>query len=204
MKKILPTLLLLILLPLALDARRNGEGFFIGIGSGGTYYNDGGLVSDLKKSGGDYDMRSVSGAYKLYGGYKFNHEATLEGAITSYGVYEVKNDGNTTEELAPVSAAVYLNYGYDFWHNQIRPFVVVGAGLLWLEPKYATLYDEEVFFSIHYGLGLLYSPRSLNGLGFRFAYETDWSRYKAKSELGVGGSYDNFLGALYLGIQYKF
>ncbi len=204
MKKILLILLMLLLLPLALDARRNGEGFFIGIGSGGTYYDDGGLVSDLNGNGGDYDMNGISGAYKLYAGYKFNHEATLEGALTGYGVYDIKNDGNTTEELAPKSASVYLNYGHDFWHNQIRPFVIIGAGLLWLDPKYNTVYDEEVFFSIHYGLGLLYSPRILDGLGFRIAYETDWSRYKAKSELGVGGGYDNFLGVLYLGVQYKF
>lgn len=195
---------MLIVLPMTLDARRNGEGFFVGIGSGVAYYDEGGLVSDLNGNGGNYDMDSVGSAYKLYMGYKFNHEATLEGSFTGYGVYDIENDGNATERLEPKSAAVYLNYGHDFWHNQIRPFVLFGAGLLWLGPQKSALYDNEVFFSLHYGLGLLYSPRVLDGWGFRAAYEADWSRFDAKPELGVGGSYDNAIGTLYLGVEYKF
>ena len=204
MKRIVLTLAILVLLPLTLDARRNGEGFFIGIGSGGTYYSDGGLVSDLNDNGGDYDMKSVSGAYKLYAGYKFNHEATLEGAYTGYGTYEIKNDGNTTERLEPKSGAFYLNYGQDLWHNQLRPFVIAGIGLLWLDAQKGAIYDEEIFFSLHYGLGVLYTPRFLEGLGLRIAYDADWSRYTVLKESGLSGSYDNFIGTLYLGVQYKF
>ncbi|MDA3945637.1 MAG: outer membrane beta-barrel protein [Helicobacteraceae bacterium] len=200
MKRIFLTLIVLVLLPLTLDAKRNGEGFFIGVGSGGTYYNDGGLASDLGA-----DMSDVSGAYKVYAGYKFNHEATLEGSFTGYGVYDIKKDGDTLERLAPKSTAVYLNYGSDFWHNQIRPFVIVGAGLLWLDPAQNTIYDEKIFFSLHYGAGLLWTPRLLNGLGFRAAYEADWSRFAFKSDLvGASGGYDNFIGTLYLGVEYKF
>lgn len=202
MKNIFLTLILLVLLPLTLDARRNGEGFFIGIGSGGTYYNDSGLDSDIGT-----DMQDVSGAYKIYTGYKYNHEATLEGSVTGYGVYNIEKAGETIERLEPMSAAVYLNYGADFWHNQIRPFVIVGAGLLWLNPKENTLYDEKIFFSLHYGAGLLWTPRILEGLGFRAAYEADWSRYATTSEakdIGAKGSYDTFIGTLYLGVQYKF
>ena len=44
MKRILLTLALLVVLPLTLDARRNGKGFFIGLGSGATYYNDAGAA----------------------------------------------------------------------------------------------------------------------------------------------------------------
>jgi len=204
MKRTLLTLLLLLLLPLTLDARRNGEGFFIGIGSGVAYYDDGGMLSDLKSTGGSYDMESVSGAYKLYGGYKFNHQFTLEGAYTGYGIYEVESEGNVTERFEPKSVAVYLNYGEDFWHNQIRPFIIAGAGLLWLSAKEDVYYSESVFFSLHYGLGLLYTPRVLNGLGFRVAYEADWSKYDGKSEAGLSRSYSNVLGALYLGLEYKF
>lgn len=203
MKRVLVTCFMLVLLPMTLDARRNGEGFFVGIGSGIAYYDDGGLVSDLNGNGGNYDMDSVSAAYKLYLGYKFNHEATLEGSITGYGIYDVKNNGSTTEGLEPKSAAVYLNYGQDFWHNQIRPFVIAGAGLLWLDPQESTLYDNELFFSLHYGLGLLYSPHILQGWGLRAAYEADWSRFDAKGDLG-GGSYNTIIGTLYLGVEYKF
>lgn len=199
MKRIFFTLILLVLIPLTLDARRNGEGFFIGVGSGGTYYNDGGLASDL-----DGDMSDVSGAYKIYTGYKFNHEVTLEGSFTGYGVYDIEVAGETIERLAPKSTAVYLNYGSDFWHNQIRPFMIIGAGLMWLDPREDTIYDEKIFFSLHYGTGLLWTPRMLGGLGFRAAYEGDWSRYAVQKELPVSGSYDNFIGTLYLGIEYKF
>ncbi len=204
MKRILLTCFMLILLPMSLDARRNGEGFFVGFGSGITYYDDGGLVSDLNGNGGNYDMNSVSGAYKLYLGYKFNHEATLEGSITGYGVYDIKNSGSTTERFTPKSTAVYLNYGYDFWQAQIRPFVIAGAGVLWLDPQENTLYDNSLFFSLHYGLGLLYTPHSFDGWGLRAAYEADWSRFDAKRELSVGRSYDNNIGTLYLGIEHKF
>jgi hypothetical protein len=204
MKRILLTFMMLVLLPMTLDAKRNGEGFFIGLGSGITYYDDGGLVSDLNGNGGNYDMNSVSGAYKLYLGYKFNHEATLEGSLTGYGVYDIKNSGSTTERLDPKSAAVCLNYGQDFWHNQIRPFVLAGVGLLWLDPQESTLYDNTLFFSLHYGLGLLYTPHSFDGWGLRAAYEADWSRFDAKSDLGVGGNYNTIIGTLYLGVEYKF
>lgn len=199
MKRIFLTLTLLVLLPLTLDARRNGEGFFIGLGSGATYYRDSGLASDL---GGE--MSEVSGAYKLYMGYKYNHEATLEGSYTGYGEYDINVGGETIERLAPKSAAVCLNYGGDFWHNQIRPFAIVGAGLLWLDAKEGVIYDGELFFSLHYGAGLLWTPRELGGLGFRAAYEADWSRFKVQKNLAASGSYNNFIGTLYLGIQYKF
>lgn len=200
MKRIFLTLVLLVLLPLTLDARRNGEGFFLGFGSGVTYYNDSGLDSDLGA-----DMNDASGSYKLYSGYKYNHEATLEGSLTGYGVFDIEKDGQTIERLTPMSAAVYINYGSDFWHNQIRPFVIAGAGLLWLGPEKNTIYDEKIFFSLHYGAGVLWTPRLLGGLGFRVAYEGDWSRFDVKSDLaGASGGYDNYIGTLYLGVQYKF
>ncbi len=200
MKRIFLTLTLLVLLPLTLDARRNGEGFFIGIGSGATYYNDSGLASDVGSN-----MSVVSGAYKVYTGYKYDHQVTLEGSFTGYGVYDIT--GNIEEKLTPMSAAVYINYGSDFWHNQIRPFVIAGAGLLYLSPQNGTLYDEEIFFSLHYGAGILWTPRLLGGLGFRAAYEADWSRFdvtQAAKDRGANGSYDNFIGTMYLGVQYKF
>ena len=200
MKNIFLTLILLVLLPLTLDARRNGEGAFIGVGSGLTYYSDSGLDTALGA-----DMNDVSGSYKLYGGYKYNHEVTLEGSFTGYGVYTIENsDGTTFERLEPKSGAVYLNYGSDLWHNQIRPFIIVGAGVLWLDPKKGTVYDEEVFISLHYGAGLLLTPRILGGLGLRVAYEGDWSRFEVNEESGLSGSYDSFIGTLYLGLQYKF
>ncbi len=202
MKRILLTLTLLVLLPLTLDARRNGEGFFIGLGAGATYYNDAGAASDI---GGE--LSDVSGAYKLYTGYKFNHEATLEGSFTGYGIYDVTKNGETIETFTPMSTAVYLNYGSDLWHNQLRPFVIAGAGVLWLAADKGTVYDRDLFVSLHYGIGLLYTPRALGGLGFRAAYEGDWSKFDTTQEvndLSGQGSYYNFIGTLYLGVQYKF
>ncbi len=199
MKRIFLTLTLLVLLPLTLDARRNGEGFFVGVGAGATYYNDTGVASDMGA-----DMSAVSGAYKLYMGYKYNHEATLEGSYTGYGIYDMKQNGTTIERLEPKSTAVYINYGADFWHNQIRPFVIAGAGLLWLDSKEGAIYDGDIFFSLHYGAGLLWTPRVLGGLGFRAAYEGDFSRFSVKKELAASGSYDALIGTLYLGVQYKF
>lgn len=202
MKRIFLTLTLLVLLPLTLDARRNGEGFFVGVGAGASYYNDGGLESATGS-----DMTNVSGAYKLYMGYKYNHEVTLEGSVTGYGIYDISNPSGLEERLAPKSAAVYINYGSDFWHAQFRPFIIAGLGLMWLDPQYNTYYDERIFFSLHYGAGMLWTPNVLDGLGFRLAYEGDWSRYattEAARNLGADSSYDNFLGTLYLGVEYKF
>ena len=200
MRNIVLIILLSIVLPLTLDARRNGQGFYIGLGSGGSYYKDDGLAKDIGA-----DMSTVSGSYKLYTGYKYDHQFSLEGSFTGYGVYNITG-GSADDRLDPKSGAVYLNYGQDFWHNQLRPFVIVGAGLLWLDAKNNAIYDEEIFFSLHYGLGMEYNPRWLFGWGARWAYEADWSRFKTRSDVAGadGSSYDNFIGTLYIGLHYKF
>ena len=202
MIKIFLTFLMLVLLPLTLDARRNGEGFFLGYGMGATHYNDSGAINDYGAKKGNF-----SGSAKFYMGYKYDHDLTLEGGITNYGYFEATKDGEVVEEFVPMAASVYLNYGHDFYHNQIRPFIVIGAGLLWINGRRNTIYDEEVFFSAHYGFGLQYMPNWLYGWGLRGAYEGDWSRFKAYSVSGTnldGGGYDNFLGSVYIGLQYKF
>ena len=202
MIKIFLTFLMLVLLPLTLDARRNGEGFFIGYGAGGTYYNDSHAISDIGGEKSDF-----SGSSKFYMGYKYDHDFTLEGSFMNYGYFEVTKDGSQLTEFIPMSGSVYLNYGHDFFHNQIRPFVVVGAGVLWINDKKNVIYDEEVFFSLHYGFGLLYTPNWLYGWGVRGAYEGDWSRFDTFNVDGTdldGGGYDNFLGTVYIGLQYKF
>ncbi len=201
MKHIFLTFFLVVVLPLSLDARRNGEGFFIGLGSGGSHYYDNGLSSDFGASKDD-----ISGTLKYYMGYKYDHEITLEGSVTSYGIYEFRKDGEQIERLEPLSFSIALNYGTDLVHNQLRPFVILGGGGLWLKPSENTLYSEEIFFSLHYGAGLLLTPRFLHGLGFRMAYEGDWSRFNSSSAVKAVGksAYDNTFGSLYLGIQYKF
>jgi len=196
------TLTLFVLLPMTLDARRNGEGFFIGYGAGGTYYNDSGAIDDI-----DASSSAFSGANKFYMGYKYDHEITLEGSVTNYGFFQVDKGGETIEKFVPWSGAVYLNYGHDFYHNQIRPFMILGGGLLWINGRDNIIYSEEVFFSLHYGVGLLYTPNFLYGWGVRYAYEGDWSRYDTTDEaedMGAHGSYNNFLGTVYIGLQYKF
>ena len=193
---------MMVILPLTLDARRNGEGFFIGIGSGGSHYYDDGLTDDIGAS-----KEEVSGTLKYYMGYKYDHEFTLEGSVTSYGAYDMKKDDKRLERLEPLAFSIALNYGADFVHNQVRPFIILGGGALWLHPIDSVLYSEELFFSLHYGTGLLITPRFLRGLGFRVAYEADWSRFKAKREVVEAGgksAYDNLFGSLYLGVQYKF
>jgi len=202
MIKILLTLLMFVVLPLTLDARRNGAGFFVGYGMGGTYYDDRGAVGDM-----DADSSDFSGSGKFYMGYKYDHQVTLEGSVTSYGAYEITKDGSYYDKLVPWSGAVYLNYGHDFYHNQIRPFVILGAGLLWINDRDNVIYDEEVFFSLHYGFGLLYTPNFLYGWGLRYAYEADWSKFATTDEAraaGAGSAYNNFIGTVYLGLQYKF
>ena len=186
----------MVILPLTLDARRNGEGFFMGLGSGGSHYYDDGLTKDF-----DATKEEVSGTLKYYMGYKYDHEFTLEGSVTSYGAYETTKDHERIERLEPLAFSIALNYGTDLMHNQIRPFIVLGGGALWLNPVESNLYSEEIFFSLHYGVGLLITPRILRGLGFRVAYEADYSRFDAKIS---NSGYDTIFSSLYLGIQYKF
>ena len=194
--------MLLIFLPLTLDARRNGAGFFLGYGAGGTYYDNRGATDDIGAS-----MGGFSGASKFYTGYKYDHDVTLEGSITNYGYFKVEKEGEKIEEFIPMSTAVYLNYGHDFLHNQLRPFMIVGAGVLWINGKQNAIFADEVFFSLHYGFGLLYTPNFIYGWGIRYAYEADFSRYGTTDSaraMGANKDYNNFLGTLYLGVQYKF
>ena len=202
MIKIFLTFLLFVVLPMSLDARRNGAGFFIGYGLGGTHYDDRGAAEDVDASSSNF-----SGASKFYMGYKYDHDFTLEGSFTNYGYFDIEKDDETFEEFIPMSGAVYLNYGHDFFHNQLRPFMIFGAGVLWINGKNNAIYDDEVFFSLHYGFGLLYTPNFFYGWGVRYAYEADWSRYSTTSrarDLGAKRDYNNFLGTVYLGLQYKF
>ena len=202
MIKLFLTLLLFVILPLSLDARRNGEGFFIGYGAGGTHYDDRSATDDIGAS-----MGGFSGASKLFMGYKYDHDFTLEGSFTNYGYFKVEKDGEKMEEFIPMSGAVYLNFGHDFIHNQLRPFMILGAGVLWINGQKNSIYDDEVFFSLHYGLGILYTPNFFYGWGLRYAYEADFSRYgttRDAQDIGASNTYNNFLGTVYLGLQYKF
>ena len=69
------------------------------------------------------------------------------------------------------------------------------------------VYDSGTTTSVEFGFGFEYIPYSLDGIGFRIAYEGDFYGVKDTNPSNVpelSNSYINNLGMLYLSAQYKF
>ena len=141
--------------------------------------------------------------YKIYGGYQFNKIIAAEVSFTDYGTF-VASERYTQR---PKSVAFSANAGYNFFHEQLRPFCLLGLGYLKTDESRDVLDDGFVISNI--GLGLKYYPSVLKGMGFRMAYEREFriTTQESVDESGENPSMDEFAHTYYLpyiGVQYKF
>ena len=200
MKKYLVALLLLLLVSSNLIATEEDKsGWYVGLGYGSTAYEDDDLGRDSGMGNLDED---TDNGVAIYGGYKLNNYLSIEASFRDYGKFTYKNLNSSIEAT---SFAVSGNLGYPFLENQIRPFVVLGLGYVSLD------YTNSPFISVddgsgsaHFGLGVEYEPNSLDGLGFRIAYEADVFSMETTVIGGSDKEYDMSLGQLYVGVQYRF
>jgi len=201
MKKNIIVAIFLALLSTTLVAE-DKSGWYMGLGYGSTAYED----DDMGKENyptymGELDKDTDNGVV-IYGGYKINNYISVEGSYRDYGEFTYKGSYNSTVEAQ--SIAISGNLGYPFLENQLRPFVILGVGYVYTDTKnsaFAVIDDDAA--SLHVGFGLEYEPNSLNGLGFRIAYEGDAYTYEVVRP-GSDKEYDVGLGQLYFGVQYRF
>jgi hypothetical protein len=104
---------------------------------------------------------------------------------------------------------VYANAGYTF-ANGLRPFGQLGLGYLSSDPSLNINNFDDSFMTLHYGIGLEYSPKEFNGFGLRVALSGDMNMDANAVAVDDNGNIDDgaFLmrmyEILYVGAQYKF
>jgi opacity protein-like surface antigen len=111
-----------------------------------------------------------------------------------------------SEVLEPTSLSISANLGYNFGNEgEYRPFATIGfANVNFNESGTGTVYQDTSATAVRFGLGFEYTPSSLNGFGFRVAYEGD--SFETTNTYGAEfkSSYNQTLALFYLGAQYKF
>jgi opacity protein-like surface antigen len=196
MKKVLFAMSTAALLGTAAIAGENSSGAYIGLGFGSTGYADDKYVKDEENRA---DLDKTDKGYTLYGGYQFNNIIAVEGSYKDYGTFSAEQDYSQSATVISASA----NVGYSFLDGQLRPFALLGLGLVDLDIKNSTLVVDDTGVSVHYGMGVQYEPDALIGFGLRLAYEEDFYAIKVEKP-SEDETYGQALGMLYLGVQYKF
>jgi opacity protein-like surface antigen len=167
------------------------SGFYIGGGIG----NPSGKLDEA-----DRELKDKS--YHVIAGYQ-------EGRIFSWEMQYAKYGKDTYEFFDPSSFSASVNMGYTF-DNGIRPFAVLGLGVtdvnLPSPPFGMIVVDSDL--SYHYGLGIEFSPRQLQGVTFRLAHEADFVNIETKVYKGFSSwsetIYDVDLSSTYAAVIYKF
>ena len=193
MKKIILASLLAFGLTSSAIASEDGSGAYVGLGYGVTAYDNDGSTTNNDKLKDDSDA-----GYKVYAGYQFNKIAAVELSYTDYGTFTYENKGT----ISPSTISLAANVGYNFLDGQLRPFGLIGFSSLSMDETNPYLeIDEGV--SVCYGVGIEYSPKVLQGLGFRAMWSVD--AYSVEF-INSGNSEDNteLLGMFSAAVQYKF
>ena len=185
---------ILLTFSLSVQAESNNQkvsGFYIGGGIG----NPSGKLDSA-----DRELKDKS--YHVIAGYQ-------EGRIFSWEMQYVKYGKDSYEFFDPSSLSASVNMGYTFG-NGIRPFAVLGLGVtdvnLPSPPFGMIVVDSDL--SYHYGLGIEFSPRQLQGVTFRLAHEADFVNIETKVYKGFSSwsetIYDVDLSSTYAAVIYKF
>jgi len=168
----------------------NTKGFYLGGGIG----NSTGEISDDNYS---EDLGLNNNAYHIIAGYQVNKNFTVEAQYINYGLddYEI---------MEPTSLSLSANLGYSF-ETGFRPFVLLGLGVSQINFTESVPGFDDSGISLHYGLGLGFSPAGLPNLTFRLAYEADYFELEIDDYRGYQvDMFDITLSSTYAGLTYKF
>jgi len=185
-------------------------GWYAGLGFGATAYSDGDMGKDFENQKFVVDQ-STSAGFKLYGGYKFNSIVAVEGSFVQYGTFDFKDEKGTdtiTTEIKPRSLNVAANLGYDFLNDQLRPFALVGLGVMnFNQSGNLDVYSKDYGAALIMGVGVEYTPTLFKGIGFRATLENDVA-YSilsfSKDPTKEDKAYPNTAALFSLGVNYKF
>lgn len=198
------------------------EGFYLGAGIGGSFYNVSLTQSSyyLYDPEGTYtingsDLDQLDGSdmgYLFYGGYQFNKIIGVEASFTDYGTFSSKVR-RYEFTMKPQSYAISANAGYNFFNAQLRPFGLLGLGYLVRNQSGAyekmKAFDND-FATLHMGLGVEYYPTVLKGFGVRASYTADSyvsdvdTREISTADKVTQTTLWQYYSIVYVGVQYKF
>lgn len=197
MKKSILLLALLSACSYANAAANDVSGVYLGGGFGTTDFDD--------DAGFDLaDIDDSDSTFKLIGGYQFNRIVAVEMQYTNYGdiKYSYPNAKKGTVGYSSITLAANVGYTFD---SGWRPFAIAGLGSI--DQSYKGeglgLKANDNGTAFHFGAGVEYAPKKLEGLAFRVAYEGDLFVVDS----GPANNFDDYamtIGTLYAGATYKF
>ncbi|WP_417883672.1 outer membrane beta-barrel protein [Vibrio rumoiensis] len=174
------------------------KGFYIGGGVGAAAFSSPDLEDDVDDGDidgvDDINFDSSGLAYNLYAGYQFNRVVALELSYNNYADTKVKINGQqlgSTFTTDGMSLSANLGYTFD---NGLRPFALVGIGYI----SNDDYFDDNGQASFHGGVGLDYTPTTLQSLTFRAAYQFD------AYEIDADDDYVAISGMITAGVAYRF
>ena len=182
------------------------SGFYLGAGYGQTIYGDFGYDDEKDEyTNNTLDLEADGSAMKVYTGYHFNRIVGVEVSYNHYGDLKTSSSSDLNGKLSPTSIAVSANLGFTF-DNGLRPFAITGLSSVDLQPSQEWLKNDSVM-ALHFGIGGEYSPPTLKGLSFRFAYEGEIYNNeidKRYTSTANNTDHNSVLGLWYLGVGYQF
>ena len=197
MKKSMLLLALMSACSYANAATNDVSGVYLGGGFGTTNFDD-------DAGFGLADIDDSDSTFKLIGGYQFNRIVAVEMQYTNYG--DVKYSTLLDAKKGTVgysSITLAANVGYTF-DSGWRPFAIAGLGSI--DQSYKGeglgLKANDNGTTFHFGAGVEYAPKKLEGLAFRIAYEGDL--FVVDSGTPIIDDYAMTIGTLYAGATYKF
>lgn len=187
-------------LTVALNAVEKDESrIYMGLGVGGSAYVDSGFAKE-QIAGVDKEVTQDGIGSKIYGGYEINRIIAIEAAYVYYGSFKVTDHYKYSAQGLSLSG----NVGYTFFRGQLRPYLLIGLGYIFSNFPHDSVDVEDYSPSLHTGLGMTYVPKSLGGVGFRVAYESNSFIYTIDEDTVDEKQYAQGFGILYLGVEYKF
>jgi len=187
MRTLLTALLVIGLSFSSLQAEDSKEGVYLGLGLSSTSLDDDGY---------DNTLDDKDNGVKLYGGYRFNDYFALELEFADLGSYSYTNSlySSDLDLTAFTVSAVGI---YPVLDKQLDLFIMLGLGSINLDDGYFINDNGGV---ARFGVGLAYTPKSLQELSFRFGLEA----YSFTVETLGGRDYDMTVSSAYIGAQYNF
>ncbi len=174
------------------------SGFYVGAGFGSFGYSEENSRHDANNN--LISVEADGNSTNMYLGYQFNKIVGIEGTYTDYGTAKAKIGSYS---MKPTAISLAANLGYSF-ANGLRPFGLVGISRLDLNQNEGLLTDN-IGAAFKFGFGVEFTPKALDGIQIRVAYEMDMYAVEHKSANGDYSEFNlNALDSLYLGASYKF
>ncbi len=191
----------------SLVTAEEGAGFFVGTGFGVSDYDEESFYQQQQLDD------SASGG-KFYGGYRFNHYVSVEGALLALGTFDADSFSAKVEnDFSVLSVAVLGNlplaYGFSLFGQLGVGMATISQEISYASPsgQLFTGDDDDSAGTSVYGVGVKLIPPKLPRIEFRLS----WERYnfsvntiRIENNTRIKDGVDTELDLYLLGIAYNF